>query len=51
MANLVLIHRKYGAKNGILSQRLDISPVAPKAMRYWPASYTAIVVMFGVLCR
>ncbi len=43
------IHVRYGDKNGVLSQRLDISPVTPKAMLYWQASYTAIVAVFGVL--
>ncbi len=44
------IHIRYGDKNGVLSQRLDISPVTPKAMLYLQASYTAIVAVFGVLC-
>ena len=44
------IHIRYGDKDSVLSQRLDISPLAPTAMRHWPASYTAIVAVFGVLC-
>ena len=51
MADLILIHRRYGDKNGVLSQRLDISPLAPIVMRYWQVSYTVIVVVFRVLCR
>jgi len=45
------IHIRYGDKNGVLSQQFDISPVIPRAMRYWQASYTAIVPVFGVLYR
>jgi len=37
-------------KNDVLLQRLDISPVTPKAMLYLQASYTTIVAAFGVLC-
>jgi hypothetical protein len=48
---LMPIYIRYGDKNGVLSQRLDISPVEPRAMLYLQASYTAIVVVFGVLCR
>jgi hypothetical protein len=44
------IHIRYGDKNGVLSQRLDISPVTPKAMLHLQASYTAIVTVFRVLC-
>ena len=44
------IHIRYGDKNGVLSQRLDISPVAPTVMRYLQVPYTAIVPEFGVLC-
>ena len=44
------IRIRYGDKNGFLSQQLDISPVAPTVMRYWQASYTAIVAVFGVVC-
>jgi len=44
------IYMRYGDKNGVLSPRLDISAVTPKAMLYLQASYTAIVAVFGVLC-
>jgi len=43
------IHIRYGDKSGGLSQRLDSSPVTPKAMLYSQASYTPIVAVFGVL--
>jgi len=46
MADLVPVHIRHGDKNGFLSQWLDISPVAPRVMRHWQASYTAIVVVF-----
>jgi|AntAceMinimDraft_8_1070364.scaffolds.fasta_scaffold06360_3 hypothetical protein len=46
MADLVQIHVRYCDKTGFLSQQLDISPLAPKAMRYWQASCTAIVGVF-----
>jgi len=45
----VPIYMRYGDKNGFLPQRLNISPLAPTVMRYWQASYTAIVVVFGIL--
>ena len=45
------IHTRYGDKNGVLSQRLDISPVTPRAMLYLQVPYTAIVAVFGVLCE
>jgi len=44
------MHIRYGDKNGVLSQWLDISPVTPKATLYWQASSTAIAAVFGVLC-
>jgi len=50
LEGLMPIHIRYGDKNSFLSQQLDISPVAPTVMRYWQASYAAIVVVFGVLC-
>jgi hypothetical protein len=50
MADLMPVHIRYGDKNGVLPQQLDISPVAPTVMRYWQVSYTAIVVVFVVLC-
>jgi len=37
-------------EKSFLSQQLDISLVAPTLMRYWQASYTASVAVFGVLC-
>jgi hypothetical protein len=49
MESIMLIPIRYGDENGIFSQRLDISPVTPKAMLYFQASYTAIVTVFGVL--
>ena len=50
MEGLMPIRIRYGDKNSFWSQQLDISPVAPTAMRYWQASYMAIVVVFGMLC-
>jgi len=50
MEGFIPIHIRYGDKNGVFLQRLDISPLAPTVMRYWQASYTAIAVVFGVLC-
>jgi len=47
---LMPFHIRCGDKNGALSQRLDISPVTPKAMLYLQVPYTAIVPEFGVLC-
>ena len=41
------IHIKYGDKNGVLLQRLDISPVTPKAMLYLQVPDMAIVAEFG----
>jgi len=49
MADLVPVHIRYGGKNSFLSQQLDISPVAPKAMLYSQAFYAAIGAVFGVL--
>ena len=46
---LMPMDMSYGDKNGVLSQRLDISPVTPKVMLHLQASYTAIVAVFGVL--
>jgi hypothetical protein len=37
------IHIRYGDKNSFLSQQRDIAPVAPTVMRYWQASYAAVV--------
>lgn len=42
-------HIGYADKNGVLSQRLDISLGTPKAMLCLQASYTAIIASFGVL--
>ncbi|HAZ31523.1 MAG TPA: hypothetical protein DCY61_02300 [Dehalococcoidia bacterium] len=50
MEDLMPIHIRYGDKNRVLSQRLDISPIAPKTMLYLQASYTAIAAVFGMLC-
>lgn len=41
---------RYGDKNGVFSRRLGISPFVPTVMHYWQVSYTAIVVVFGMLC-
>jgi hypothetical protein len=51
MEGLMPIHIRYGDKNGVLSQRLDTSPVAPTVMLYLQAPYTAIVTVFGVFMR
>jgi len=51
MEGLIPIHMKCGDKNGVLSQRLDIAPVTPKAVLYLQASYTAIVAVFGGVMR
>jgi hypothetical protein len=50
MEGVMRIHIRYGDKNSFLSKQLDISPLAPTVMRYWQASYTTIVGVFGVLC-
>ena len=50
MEGLIPIHMRYGDKNGVFSQQLDISPLTLTATHYRQASYTAIVGVFGVLC-
>gem|GEM_PF-6979514 len=47
MEGLMPIHIRCGDKNGVFSQRLDISPVTPKAMLYLQRACTAIVALFG----
>jgi len=48
IGDLMTIDIGYGDKNVGVSPQLDISPVAPRVMLYWQASYMAIVVVFGV---
>jgi len=43
------IRKRYGDKNDVLLQWLDISPVTPEAMVYLQGACTAIVLVFGVL--
>ena len=49
MEGFMVIDIRYGDRNGVLSHQLDISPLASTVTRYWQASYTAIVVVFGRL--
>jgi hypothetical protein len=47
---LVSIHMRHDDENSVLSQRLDISLVTPKARLYLPTPCAAIVAVFRVLC-